>query len=120
MELNGDDIRHDPLEVRKATTRIYRGQGPSRHPRIYGVQGALTQEVGPAAPSHLSCVCPLSQNTTPTCGSSCRERHGRRFHVANERANLNTSTVANGSADHGRKPFNVNFVFCPGRTSTRR
>ena len=33
---------------------------------------------------------------------------------------LNTSTVANGSADHGRKRFNVNFVFCPGWTSTRR
>src|SRR5262249_7273601 len=33
---------------------------------------------------------------------------------------LNTSTVANGSADHGRKRFNVNFVFCPGWTSTSR
>jgi hypothetical protein len=33
---------------------------------------------------------------------------------------LNNSTVANGSADHGRKRFNVNFVFCPGWTSTRR
>ena len=31
----------------------------------------------------------------------------------------NSSTVANGSADHGRKRFSVNFVFCPGVTSTR-
>src|SRR5262249_33223906 len=33
---------------------------------------------------------------------------------------LNTSTVANGSADHGRKRFKVNFVFWPGWTSTSR
>ena len=33
---------------------------------------------------------------------------------------LNSSTVANGSADHGRKRFNVNCVFCPGWTSTSR
>ena len=27
---------------------------------------------------------------------------------------LNNSTLANGSADHGRKRFSVNLVFCPG------
>jgi ATP-dependent DNA ligase len=32
IELNGDDLRRDPLEVRKATARIYPCQGPSRHP----------------------------------------------------------------------------------------
>lgn len=31
---------------------------------------------------------------------------------------LNTSTVANGSADQGRKRLIVNFVFWPGCTST--
>jgi bifunctional non-homologous end joining protein LigD len=31
IELNGDDLRRDPLEVRKATARIYRGQGWTRH-----------------------------------------------------------------------------------------
>src|SRR5262249_27464066 len=30
IELNGDDLRRDPLEVRDA--RVYRGQGPTRHP----------------------------------------------------------------------------------------
>jgi hypothetical protein len=30
----------------------------------------------------------------------------------------NNSTVANGSDDQGRKRFKVNFVFCPGCTST--
>ena len=33
---------------------------------------------------------------------------------------LNSSTLANGSADYGRKRLSVNFVFCPGWTSTRR
>ena len=33
---------------------------------------------------------------------------------------LKSSTVANGSADHGLKRFNMNFVFCLGWTSTRR
>ena len=31
IELNGADLRRDPLEVRKATS-VYRSQGPSRHP----------------------------------------------------------------------------------------
>jgi hypothetical protein len=31
IELNGDDMRRDPLEVRKATL-AYRGQGQPRHP----------------------------------------------------------------------------------------
>ncbi len=31
----------------------------------------------------------------------------------------NNSTVANGSADQGRNLFSVNFVVCPGFTSTR-
>ena len=35
------------------------------------------------------------------------------------RVYLNSSTVANGSADHGRKRLSVNFVFWPGFTSTR-
>src|SRR5277367_5005271 len=35
----------------------------------------------------------------------------RRFH-------LNNSTLANGSADQGRKRLRVNFVGCPGVTST--
>ena len=30
----------------------------------------------------------------------------------------NSSTVANGSTDHGRRRVSVNFVFCPGFTST--
>jgi len=34
------------------------------------------------------------------------------------RLHLNNSTVANGSADHGRKRLMVNFVGCPGVTST--
>jgi len=31
---------------------------------------------------------------------------------------FNNSTVANGSADHGRKRLSVNFVGCPGFTYT--
>src|SRR5262249_35727945 len=31
----------------------------------------------------------------------------------------NNSTAANGSADHGRNRFSVNFVLSPGLTSTR-
>src|SRR5579863_150154 len=34
------------------------------------------------------------------------------------RSHLNNSTVANGSADHGRKRLIVNLVGCPGVTST--
>jgi hypothetical protein len=33
---------------------------------------------------------------------------------------LNNSTVPNGFADDGRKRLSVNFVFCPGSTSTTR
>jgi len=32
IELNGDDLRRDPLEVRKGHAGIYRSQGPPRHP----------------------------------------------------------------------------------------
>src|SRR4030095_1759705 len=36
------------------------------------------------------------------------------------RLHLNNSTVAKGSADHGRKRLSVNFVAAPGCTSTSR
>src|SRR5215472_561333 len=32
IELNGDDLRRDPLHVRKAHAPIYRGQGQPGHP----------------------------------------------------------------------------------------
>src|SRR5262249_46470987 len=53
---------------------------------------------------------------------SCREmlRCARNRITIKQQIYLNTSTVANGSADHGRKRFKVNFVFCPGWTSTSR
>jgi hypothetical protein len=37
----------------------------------------------------------------------------------NQPVHLKSSTVANGSADHGRKRLRVNFVFWPGSTSTK-
>src|SRR5262245_53838127 len=38
IELNGDDLRRDPLEVQQGHARIYRGQGSPRHPvqRAFG------------------------------------------------------------------------------------
>ncbi len=45
-------------------------------------------------------------------------RHERPPRTTIQQVYLNSSTVANGSADHGRKRWSVNFVFCPGCTST--
>ena len=43
---------------------------------------------------------------------------GQRKHEPESHLYLNSSTVANGSTDHGRRRLSVNFVFCPGFTST--
>ena len=48
------------------------------------------------------------------------KRGQRKSGYADGRFHLNSSTVANGSADHGRKRLMVNFVGCPGFTSTCR
>ena len=57
-------------------------------------------------------------------GKLVQHESGQRKHKTEghsvRRLHLNSSTVANGSADHGRKRLSVNFVFCPGFTSTSR
>ena len=54
-----------------------------------------------------------------------QHKAGQRKHKAKPPATLtvyleepNSSTVAKGSTDHGRRRLSVNFVFCPGFTST--
>jgi hypothetical protein len=55
-------------------------------------------------------------------GKRVQHEGGQRQHNAERHAvlpfHLNSSTVANGSADQGRKRLIVNLVFCPGCTST--
>src|SRR5262245_52380995 len=58
--------------------------------------------------------------TEKACNGLLQQNLPRADIATMQQTYLNTSTVANGSADHGRKRFNVNFVFCPGCTSTRR
>jgi hypothetical protein len=55
------------------------------------------------------------------CGDRVQHESRQRKFEANSHIALifhfgepNSSTVANGSADHGLKRFSVNFVFCPG------
>jgi hypothetical protein len=52
IELNGDDMRRDPLEVRKATARIYRRDGscngaddPSGHDGGVGCDAELVTDL---------------------------------------------------------------------------
>ena len=70
-----------------------------------------------------SCVLPTRSSSAPEAGHkrmSVAFAPGADIATMQQQIYLNTSTVANGSADHGRKRFSVNFVFCPDWTSTRR
>ena len=49
-------------------------------------------------------------------GGQCQEQSSGRSYLTGP----NNSTFSNGFAPQGRKRFSVNFVFCPGATSTRR
>jgi hypothetical protein len=62
----------------------------------------------------------LGKQTCQAAAGISQTCQGPTSPICNAGFYVNNSTVANGSADHGRKRFNVNFVFCPGWTSTRR
>ena len=74
---------------------------------------------------------PPAETLSPHIESKDPEEHGAKGDAlasswstgiisrATHHLHLKSSTIANGSADHGRKRFSVNFVFCPGFTSTR-
>ena len=60
-------------------------------------------------------------NSDHYCGERVQhESRQRKFEAKSHGALIfhfdeaNNSTLANGSADHGRKRFSVNFVFWPG------
>ena len=92
IELNGDDLRRDPLEVRKATLASIAGQGWTRHPvqRAYRMRrwrdrlpprlqdGARRHRVeaqGLALP--LGPLARLAQDEEPgLCGGEARGRRG--------------------------------------------
>jgi hypothetical protein len=60
------------------------------------------------APKAFPAVCPLY------IASEHLREMGSYSYVTFHLDHLNNSTLANGSADPGRKRFSVNFVSCPG------
>src|SRR5262245_28497955 len=91
-----------------------------------GLAKAATRGKPSSPAGHIreySCVLPTRSGSTPEAGhkrTSVAFVPGADIATMQQQIYLNTSTVANGSADHGRKRFSVNFVSCPDWTSTRR